>query len=265
MHNSYAIYLSLALSLSLNVALGAAAGYWLYMRGGLSRFSIKAVKGVDQREAKNVRRELYRDIDFSKRKTRPIVMFGDSLTAGGLWSEWYGPSVLNRAIGGETTADGLARVPDVSKLRPSKVFVLFGTNDYEVFSPEETVRNVRSIVEALRFQSPTSELYVESLLPTVTRTREGWVSQVNASLKRMADAEHVHWVDLYSYFLDGGLIDESLTIDGIHLSARGYRVWRKVMDPFIFTEDAAAPDRLRGEAVEAEGQPGLGAALTLSS
>jgi hypothetical protein len=55
--------------------------------------------------------------------------------------EWFGPTVWNRDIGGENSADALLRVSDISALRPSTVFILFGTNDY--LAVDQTESNLR--------------------------------------------------------------------------------------------------------------------------
>src|SRR6516164_5146686 len=114
------------LSLLANAILVPLAGYWLYMRGGLKYFQFAALKGNSPQSGISNRRELYHAFSSNHRVTRPVVMFGDSLTANGLWSEWYGAEVLNRGIHGETTKDALTRVPDIAALNPAKVFILFG-------------------------------------------------------------------------------------------------------------------------------------------
>ncbi len=66
---------------------------------------------------------------------RPIVFLGDSLSAQCEWRDLFGDRlmILNRGIGGDTSAGVLNRTLDVSRLRPRAVFLMIGTNRH--FSP----------------------------------------------------------------------------------------------------------------------------------
>src|ERR1700730_1769722 len=71
-----------------------------------------------------VRRGLFA---LSKVETASIVMLGDSHTEGAPWRELTGcPNLVNRGIGGDTTAKLLARLDDVLKLKPRAVFLMIG-------------------------------------------------------------------------------------------------------------------------------------------
>src|SRR5262245_59343345 len=61
----------------------------------------------------DVRRGLFA---LSKVETAAIVMLGDSLTEGAPWRELTGcPNLVDRGIGGDTTAKVLARLDDILK------------------------------------------------------------------------------------------------------------------------------------------------------
>jgi lysophospholipase L1-like esterase len=67
------------------------------------------------------------------------VAFGDSLTAGvgadpgkdypSQLSDILGVPILNQGVSGETTEDGLKRLPDILALTPRVVLVCLGGND----------------------------------------------------------------------------------------------------------------------------------------
>ena len=226
-------YLLISLSLILNLAFVAVAGYWTLMRGGIQHVSAKAIIGVKPMDYSQARRELYRKADRLELGKRPIVMFGDSLTGGGLWEEWFGPSVLNRGIGGESTREALARATDVADLQPARVFVMLASNDYQKVPVEETRRNISAIIRTIHDRSPRSEVYVESLLPAPSREQERWTRVVNASLQSVASEEHARWIDLAPAFADGDLMREGLTVDGTHLNAKGYELWQRALAPYV--------------------------------
>jgi len=74
-----------------------------------------------------------------------IVFLGDSLTSACEWHELFGNNltILNRGIGGDTSAGVLKRIPTVAVLRPAAVFLMIGTNDAQAlgYAPADTMRN----------------------------------------------------------------------------------------------------------------------------
>ena len=59
-----------------------------------------------------------------------VAFVGDSITEGGLWSEWLpGVDVINRGISGNTTQDILDRMHQIVSVQPDKLFLMIGVND----------------------------------------------------------------------------------------------------------------------------------------
>lgn len=178
---------------------------------------------------KTTRLELFRMSDLARAEEPLVVMFGDSLVQGGFWSEWFGAQVWNRGIGGDTSADALARVDEIIALRPSVVFVEFGTNDAGKLPPDQTARNIEKIVATLRASLPNSKIVVFGLLPGRTRERDAIARELNAQISRAVGPES--FLDMSSAFSTStGVIFPELTTDGTHLSAEGYRRWCMVLD-----------------------------------
>ncbi len=92
----------------------------------------------------------------------PIVAFGDSLTSGNGTSEEFAyPAVLSRLINhtvinagvsGETTAEGLERLPDMlQEQHPKLVLLCLGGNDMlRKLDLAETESNLRSMIQTIR-------------------------------------------------------------------------------------------------------------------
>jgi lysophospholipase L1-like esterase len=50
----------------------------------------------------------------------------------------------------------------------------------------------------------------------------------------MAAEEKIILVDLHPHFLDtNNKLDKRLTMDGLHLNAEGYKVWAKILKPYL--------------------------------
>jgi len=168
------------------------------------------------------------------------VFLGNSITEGGQWKKLLKDStIINRGISGDNTFGMLARVNEIIKLKPAKLFILIGTNDLSKNIPDEAViENIFSFVSKIKGASPNTKIYVQSILP-VNETVKIFPQQfnnashiliINDQLSRYADRLRYTYIDLYSKFLDEqGKMKMAYTTDGLHLSAAGYQHWIEVL------------------------------------
>ncbi len=208
------------ISLALNALTLAAAG-WLTLGGGLM--------AVAQRFIRAHHEQLESHFESFPLARGDIVFLGDSITEGGRWEELF-PALRarNRGIGGDTTAGVLARLAQLSRSAPSAVFVMIGTNDLGSGVPEaEIVANVETILARLRADSPSTRLFVQSVLPRGAEYRAR-IESLNARLAGVVRAAGAEFVDLYPHFLDpnDGSIRDDYSNDELHLLGPGYRVWQ---------------------------------------
>jgi lysophospholipase L1-like esterase len=175
--------------------------------------------------------------DLAQIDSANIVMLGDSLTERGPWSEITGcAAIANRGIGGDQSSGVLRRLDGVTKLRPSAVFLMIGINDILSDVPVSAIAaNVKQTVDGL--VEADARVYLTLALPVTRDARKSANSKVhelNAAYRRLADQPNVTLVD----FLDkvqtpDGALRAELSIDGVHLSAQGYRIWRDSIAPLI--------------------------------
>ena len=99
--------------------------------------------------------------------TGRIIFLGNSITEIGPWAKLTGDTtVVNRGIGGDITYGVLKRLNDVIVRQPDKVFLLIGINDIGKDIPDAVIAdNIRKIVAAILQGSPSTKIYVQSLLP----------------------------------------------------------------------------------------------------
>jgi lysophospholipase L1-like esterase len=166
-----------------------------------------------------------------------IIMLGNSITEGGNWKKLLKDStVINRGISGDVTFGVINRLDEIVKRQPSKVFLLIGINDLSRKTPDEVIlENLFSIVSKIRSGSPTTEIFVQSILPTNETFKDfmpdfkgkaSSILTINTQLQRYAGKMKFTYVDLYSKFLDAnGLMDAKYASDGLHLNELGYRHW----------------------------------------
>lgn len=173
-----------------------------------------------------------------------IVMLGNSLTHGCEWHELLGnPNVVNRGINGDI-AEGIdLRLDGILRGRPAKIFLLCGVNDVSHdLSADSIASAVEAIVGRIQRESPTTKVYLQSLLPINNSFRrykrifgkEQTIRDINALLEAYAAKNDITWINLYPAFADEkGNLRSDLTNDGLHLLGPGYIIWREILLPYI--------------------------------
>lgn len=143
-----------------------------------------------------------RDLQLGK-----VLFIGDSIIQGGAWAEWLTAStVVDEGVGGATTADVVARLPELIEQAPDTVVVLVGTNDLAWHrTTEHVVRNIETIVATFRRDLPDIRILVISVLP---RGHEfaPQIREINRHLWQFAPTAHAGYLDLWPVLAgeDGG-------------------------------------------------------------
>jgi lysophospholipase L1-like esterase len=168
--------------------------------------------------------------------TGRVIFLGNSITQGGDWAKLTGDStVINRGIGADITFGLRARLADVTKRKPSKLFVLIGINDISKDIPDAVIAaQYRALIDSVKSQSPHTTIFVQSILPlnpTVKNfpqhyDKQARVIAVNRLLRQVARETGATYIDLWPIFVDRqNRLDASLTGDGLHLNQQGYQRW----------------------------------------
>lgn len=183
--------------------------------------------------------EHYRERLEKFRKEPPtsgrIMFLGNSITEGGNWRRLLKDStVINRGISGDNSFGVINRLDEITRHRPSKLFLLIGVNDLSKTIPNAVIiENIFSIVSKIHAASPATKIFVESILP-VNPNVKGFparfghaedIREINGQLAKYSDALKFTFVDLHTHFLSKDLLDAKFTYDGLHLNAAGYAHW----------------------------------------
>jgi lysophospholipase L1-like esterase len=176
---------------------------------------------------------------LSKIETASVVMLGDSLTEGAPWRELTGClSLVNRGIGGDTTTRLLGRLDEVLKLKPRAIFLMIGVNDISLSVPRSTsVENLRAILD--RLERADTQLFLAYVLPVTAsyakKGMNGGIADLNTAIAGvLADHRKTKAIDIRPLMRGSdGALREELSYDGLHLSPKGYAVWRDAIAPEI--------------------------------
>jgi lysophospholipase L1-like esterase len=171
-------------------------------------------------------------------KTGRIVFLGNSITQIGDWKHLLNDStVINRGIAGDITFGVLKRMDDIIRLKPSKLFLLIGINDIGKDIPDAVIAgNIRKIIIRLQKESPSTKIYVQSILPVNPGVpnfpqhydKQEHILSTNKLMSRVAEESHCVFINIHDLFTDeNGCLDAKLTPDGLHLAPGrgGYEKW----------------------------------------
>jgi lysophospholipase L1-like esterase len=168
--------------------------------------------------------------------TGRVIFLGNSITQGGDWARLTGDStVINRGIGADITFGLRTRLDDVTKRKPSKLFILIGINDISKDIPDAVIAaQYRALVDSVKSRSPATKIFVQSILPLIPTVKnfpqhydqQPRVVAVNRLVRQMARETGATYIDLWPVFVDRqNHLDARLTGDGLHLNAQGYERW----------------------------------------
>ena len=175
-------------------------------------------------------------------KENEIVFLGDSITDWANWNELFGNErIINRGIGGDIIPGLLYRLEEVTESMPEKIFLMIGTNDLaRDYTLNEIKTNYTNLIDQIQEQSPSTEIYVQSILPTNNdekRPNEE-IRSLNNHLESLANSMNYTYIDLFSHFTDrNGKLNMDYSYDGLHLNGKGYLVWKNVIEGHVNGEE----------------------------
>ena len=176
-----------------------------------------------------------------------LLFVGDSITQGwegpgrDVWRRFYTPrDAVNLGIGGDRTQHVLWRLDngELDGVKPKAVVVLIGTNNLSTNAPEEIAEGIKLIIKKLREKLPGTPVLLMGIFPRSLRPEDPFrekLRAVNAIVAKLADGKNVRYLDIGSKFLEpDGTIARSTMPDGLHLTAKGYRIWADAIEPTLW-------------------------------
>jgi lysophospholipase L1-like esterase len=201
--------------------------------------AVTAMAKDPERHARFLERSKQGDID--------LIFLGDSITDRwprvGEWS-WlklapYKP--VDFGIEGDCTEHLLWRLEhgELDEISPKVVIVLIGSNNVFYFAdekPEWTARGIEKIVTVIRKRAPKSKILLLGIFPRDERDSRvrRTITEVNREIQHLDDGAGIRFVDIGAQFLDSdGNIPPDVMPDKVHLSAKGYDLWYRSLEPIL--------------------------------
>lgn len=151
-----------------------------------------------------------------------------------------GLDALNRGFGGAHISDMnhyLERV--LLRYEPSRVIFYCGTNDvWDKKPPEQVEADFNELRQRLFERSPEAELIVLAIRPSPARKSILAIERaMNERFRGIAEAdERITYLSGSAdrFIRDDETFDHSLFVeDGLHMSAKGYAIWKELLSPHL--------------------------------
>ena len=156
-----------------------------------------------------------------------------------LGDDFPGVHVLQRGFGGSHLSDVVRYAPRiVLPYRPRLIVVYAGDNDlWEGKSPDSVFRDYQAFVRLVGQALPETRIAYISIKPSGSR----WaiadkMRAANAMIREYtAGNPRLSYVDVFTPMLDssGNPREDLFVADRLHLSARGYELWRSILLPVV--------------------------------
>jgi lysophospholipase L1-like esterase len=156
-----------------------------------------------------------------------FVFAGDSLTAHGNWG-WMlarNPlSTVNLAETGASISEVAVQVTSAHVYHAVFLLVMAGSND--ILSYHHTLEQIVCSYQFLLEKAPTEQRLIVTLIPyTSFPQHTDDIRAANAEIRRLSERKGADIIDLNAYVSTNGILDKSLTTDGVHFNQRAYLIW----------------------------------------
>lgn len=208
----------------------------------LSCHPIKGVPKLAQQLKWDQKMERYEKLDSMNPPKKDLILFVGSSTVEN-WKtvekDFPGRVVINRGISGSKTID-LINYKDrlITPYHPKQIFIYEGDNDIGYkWEPEEILGQIKKLFSIVRKERPEAEIIFISIKPSIRRMKDKErIEKTNLLVKEFVEKQaNAAYADVYNaaFTAKGELCPEHYREDGLHLTAEGYEVWKKVVSKFI--------------------------------
>lgn len=171
-----------------------------------------------------------------------VAFYGNSITYESNFHDFFPDvKICNLGCNRDDLDDLIHRAFIIKNVRPHKIFVLGGINSIIHIPLVKFVEKYRALVDTIMNQNPTSQLYLQSLLPVNVEMDIGSryvdcqekIKEANAIIRNIAMMKGCVFVDLYSAYQVNDSMPRVYTRDGLHLYPEAYMIWSRVITPYI--------------------------------
>ena len=176
-----------------------------------------------------------------------IVFAGSSSFAKWKDINQYFPGypIINRGFGGSNLLDLILYVNEtITKYKPKQVVIYCGENDLassDTVSPEIVLDRFSILFNLIRKQlGNKSNITFVSIKPSISRWRlEAKIVAANALIANfIAKQTNANYINIHNAMLqgDGSVMKDIFIADNLHMNAKGYAIWQKIIAPSLLVK-----------------------------
>lgn len=206
--------------------------------------------GVDKIVAQDTTLPYYKEIQAIKKldsisfpPKHSILFTGSSSFTNWKDVQDYFPrqTIINRAFGGSSFPDLIRYYGDVILPYKAKQLVIYcGENDLaasDTVTAQLVFERFKKLFNIIRKNDPAVSLAFVSIKPSPSR-RHLWpkVEEANKFIKNyLSTKRKTAFIDVYHPMLnkDGTVMSEIFLEDSLHMNAKGYKIWQKIIKPYL--------------------------------
>ena len=174
------------------------------------------------------------------------------------WKEnFFGWNAGNFGWGADNLQNILWRLEngELDGVNPKVIVLLAGTNNLGGKpSPEddepkvqEVVAGIDAILKLMQQKSPKSTIILMGIMPRNDRVNGtaivGTIHKINQRISQFANGKNIRYLNINDKLADkDGKLFSGVTVDGLHLSLKGYQIWADALKP-ILTELLGPPSK----------------------
>lgn len=150
-------------------------------------------------------------------------------------------TIINRGFGGSTLADVIRYANDVIiPYQPKQIVIYCGENDFassDTVTVEMVVDRFKELFSIIREHFKKIPVDYISMKPSPSRTHlmEKFDTANKQIQNYLEDQKKAAFIDVYHAMLnaDGTPIKEIFIEDNLHMNAKGYAIWQKIIEPYL--------------------------------
>lgn len=152
-----------------------------------------------------------------------------------------GHTIVNRAFGGSTLPDLILYANNILlPYQPKQVVIYCGENDFaasDTVTAAIVLNRFKQLFHLIRNRLPGVAIAFVSIKPSPSRERL-WPKMTDANLrikKYLKTKKATAFIDVYPAMFnkDGKVMNDIFKEDNLHMNAKGYTIWQKIMEPYL--------------------------------
>jgi lysophospholipase L1-like esterase len=206
--------------------------------------------GINNAIAQSTNPPFYNDIqNFKKQDSiNPPPQHAVLFVGSSSFTKWtdvqnYFPNIkiINRGFGGSILPDVIRYANDIIfPYHPKQVVIYCGDNDLaasDTVTAEIVVARAKQLFQMIRNKLPDANIAYVSIKPSPSRARLLTKDEAaNDAIKSyLATQKNTAFIDVYHAMLTGSgqPISEIFLSDSLHMNAKGYQIWQKIINPVL--------------------------------